>query len=64
MSRQLRPSLESLETKTLLSDLSVSVTTDKSSYAVGQPVHMTFTETNVSNHDVSTRTVRASTSSL
>ena len=34
--------------RALLSSLAYSLTTDKSEYAVGQPVQMTFTETNTS----------------
>jgi Domain of unknown function (DUF4214)/Intracellular proteinase inhibitor len=52
MRRQNRPSVESLEGRALLSNLAYSVTTDKSSYAPGQPVQLTFSETNVSNQDV------------
>jgi hypothetical protein len=32
--------------------LAVSLTTDHSSYIVGQPVNITLTETNISSHDV------------
>jgi hypothetical protein len=58
------PSVERLESMTLLSGfvpypggssssaLSVSLTTDQPVYTVGQPVHMTLTETNTSNQDV------------
>jgi hypothetical protein len=54
-----RLSVEVLEGKTLLSgaaavgaDLSTTLTVDRSTYAPGQPVSVTFTETNVSHHDV------------
>jgi hypothetical protein len=52
MRRQSLPSVESLEGRALLSDITYSVTTDKSSYAPGQPVQLTFTETNVSSQNV------------
>ena len=52
MPRRTRPTVESLEGKALLSDLAFSVATDKPSYVVGQPVQLTFTETNISDHDV------------
>jgi hypothetical protein len=52
MLRRTRPTVESLEAKALLSGLAYSVTTDKSSYTLGQPVQMTFTETNISNQNV------------
>ena len=45
--------VESLEVRALLSSLAYSLTTDKSEYAVGQPVQMTFAETNTSNQNVS-----------
>jgi hypothetical protein len=38
--------VELLESRRLLSSLSYSLTTDSSTYQVGQPIHMTFTETN------------------
>jgi hypothetical protein len=52
MLRRTPLSVESLEGRTLLSDLAISLTTDKRVYDEGQAVHMTLTETNVSNHDV------------
>jgi hypothetical protein len=52
MRRQSLPSVESLEGRALLSNLAYSVTTDKSSYAPGQPVQLTFTETNVGSQNV------------
>ena len=52
MARKIALRVELLEVRTLLSDLSFTVTTDKSAYQVGQPVQLTFTETNVSNEPV------------
>ena len=52
MARKFALRVELLEARTLLSDLSFTVTTDKSAYQVGQPVQLTFTETNVSNQPV------------
>ena len=49
---RIRPNVEPLEGRALLSDLAVTVTTDQPSYQVGQPVHITVTETNATNHDV------------
>ena len=56
-----RLAVEPLETKVLLSgltamgsDLARSIATDRTSYRVGQPVVITLTETNVSDHDVTT----------
>jgi len=45
--------VERLESRQLLSSLSYSLTTDQSSYQVGQPVQMTFTETNTGTTPVS-----------
>ena len=53
MARKIALRVESLEVRALLSSLAYSLTTDKSEYAVGQPVQMTFTETNTSNQNVS-----------
>jgi Intracellular proteinase inhibitor len=61
--RTMRPatrlSVEILEGKALLSgvaaigpELSTSLTVDRSAYKLGQPVVLTFTETNASHHDV------------
>ena len=50
-----RPSVESLETRALLSAMSVRVTTNQSVYQLGQPVQMNFTETNTSNVPVNVR---------
>jgi hypothetical protein len=52
MLRRNQPSVESLEAKALLSSLAYSLTTDKSSYSPGQPIQMTFTETNVGTQNV------------
>lgn len=49
MKRRTAFSLEALEGRSLLSGLATSVTTDGSNYHVGQPVVMTFQETNTSN---------------
>jgi hypothetical protein len=51
--RKRMPCLEPLESRRLLSSLSYSLTTNQSSYQVGQPVQMTFTETNTSSNPVS-----------
>jgi hypothetical protein len=47
-----RLNIESLESRALLSGLSVALTTNASSYEVGQPVQLTFTETNNTSHAV------------
>ena len=44
--------VERLEVRELLSSLSYSLTTDKSTYQVGQSVVLTFTETNTSDQPV------------
>jgi hypothetical protein len=44
--------VEGLEERTLLSSLSYSLTTDQPVYQVGQPIELTFTETNVSSQPV------------
>lgn len=49
MKRRTAFSLEALEGRSLLSGLATSLTTDRSSYQVGQPVVMTFQETNTSS---------------
>ena len=48
MNRRTHLNLETLEGRSLLSGLSYSLTTDQSTYQPGQPVVMTFQETNVS----------------
>jgi len=50
--RHIRPNLEPLEGRALLSDVAVTVTTDQQSYQVGQPIRIRLTETNSTNHDV------------
>jgi hypothetical protein len=54
MMRRTRPDLEPLEGRALLSDsgLAYRLTTDHSAYQLGQPVAMTFQETNVSGHPI------------
>ena len=52
--RRKRPLIaELLEGRTLLSSLSYSLTTDQSVYQFGQPIQITFTETNTTNQPVS-----------
>ena len=45
-------SLEDLEVRSLLSGITYSLTTDQSSYQIGQPITMTFTETNTGDQPV------------
>jgi hypothetical protein len=45
-------SLENLEVRSLLSGLTYSLTTGQSSYQIGQPITMTFTETNTGDQPV------------
>ena len=52
MARKIALRVERLEVRALLSNLAYSLTTDKSAYAVGQPVQLTFTETNISKQNV------------
>jgi hypothetical protein len=52
MIRSTRPIVEPLEGRALLSGLAYSLTTDQSVYQPGQPVQMTFRETNVSTRPV------------
>jgi hypothetical protein len=52
MVRRRSPVVEGLEDRALLSSLSYSLTTNQSVYQVGQPIEMTFTETNTSNQPV------------
>ena len=49
MTRKFALRVEQLEVRELLSNLAYSLTTNKPVYQVGQPVDMTFTETNVSD---------------
>ncbi len=51
MARRTVLGVEGLEGRTLLS-LSYSLTTDQSVYQVGQPIELTFTETNTGNQPV------------
>jgi hypothetical protein len=52
MIQRTRPNVEPLEGRALLSSLAYSLTTDQSVYQPGQPVAMTFRETNVSSQPV------------
>ena len=54
MARKTKTTLtvESLEGKALLSGLVSSLTTDHSVYQAGQPIQMTFTETNLTQHPI------------
>lgn len=52
MKRRRCPLIESLESRSLLSGLSSSLTTDQAAYKPGQPVTMTFQETNTSDQPV------------
>jgi hypothetical protein len=52
MVRRTSPVLEGLEERALLSSVSYSLTTNQSVYQVGQPIDMTFTETNTSDQPV------------
>ncbi len=52
MARRASFVLEQLETRTLLSGLSYSLTTDQTVYSVGEPIQMTFTETNTGDQPV------------
>ena len=49
MNRRTHLNLETLEGRSLLSGLASSLTTDRSTYQPGQPIVMTFQETNVSS---------------
>lgn len=53
MLRRTRPNLELLEGRALLSGLASSLTTNQSVYQPGQPVVMTFQETNISSQPIS-----------
>jgi hypothetical protein len=52
MKRPTTLTLEPLEGRALLSGLSYSITTNQTAYQPGQPVVMTFTETNVSDRTI------------
>jgi hypothetical protein len=53
MRRHTSLSVEAMEGRALLSGLSASLTTDQQTYQAGQPVEMTFTETNTSDQPIS-----------
>jgi hypothetical protein len=50
--RKARPRVEALEGRALLSGLSITLTTNKSVYQAGEPIKMTFTETNTGSQPV------------
>jgi hypothetical protein len=52
MERPLLPKVEALEGKALLSQLAVSLTTNRHIYRAGEVVRMTLTEENLSGRDV------------
>ncbi len=52
MVRRKSPVVEGLEERALLSSVSYSLTTNQSVYQVGQPIEMTFTETNTGKQAV------------
>ncbi len=52
MSRKFGLRVEDLEGRTLLSGIVYSLTTDQSAYQVGQPIQITFTETNTGSQPV------------
>jgi hypothetical protein len=52
MTRRTSPNLESLEGRSLLSALAISLTTNQSTYQTGQPIEMTFQETNESSQTI------------
>ena len=52
MVRRRTPVVDGLEQRTLLSSIAYSLTTDQAVYQVGQPIELTFTETNISNQPV------------
>jgi hypothetical protein len=53
MARRTRLNLEPLEGRSLLSAIAYSLTTDQSTYQPGQPIEMTFQETNESGRTIS-----------
>jgi Intracellular proteinase inhibitor len=53
MTRRTRLNLEILEGRSLLSALAYSLTTNQSTYEPGQPIEMTFSETNESGRSIS-----------
>ena len=52
MTRRTPLNVEFLESRALLSAVSARMTTDRSVYSVGQPVQLTFTETNDTNKPI------------
>lgn len=52
MVRRMSPAVEGLEERALLASLSYSLTTDQSVYQLGQPIEMSFTESNTSDQPV------------
>jgi hypothetical protein len=52
MARKIAVSVEDLEGRALLSGITYSLTTDQSTYQVGQSIQITFTETNTGNQPV------------
>ena len=52
MARKIAVSVEDLEGRALLSGISYSLTTDQATYQVGQPIQITFTETNTGDQPV------------
>jgi hypothetical protein len=55
MRRRKAWNIEPLEERSLLSAMAVHITTNQSVYQAGQPVQLTFTETNTSNQAVTVR---------
>ncbi len=53
MTRRTRLNLESLEGRSLLSAIAYSLTTNQATYQSGQPIEMTFQETNESSRTIS-----------
>ena len=53
MTRRTRLNLEPLEGRSLLSAIAYSLTTNQSTYQPGQPIEMTFQETNESSQTIS-----------
>src|SRR5207302_8206637 len=53
MARRASLIVEQLEGRALLSGVSYSLTTDKSVYQVGEPIQITFTETNDTDQPIS-----------
>jgi hypothetical protein len=55
MKRRRRLNIESLEDRSLLSGLAINITTNAPVYQPGQPVHLTFTETNTGSQSITVR---------